>query len=126
MDFSLQLGYNYDLFHFFNELISHGVFLFFTIWYIRFITYATKIVTLQLHYVLSTCLPNNNKCTYTYLPPKEKLSSTTDFYVSDCKQHWQLKNHPTSNSKSPMTSNCKKWMIFCVCKICIKKLYIDI
>jgi len=58
---SLLLGYNYDLFHFFNELISHGVFLFFTI---RLVTYATKIVTLQLHYVPSTYLPNNNKCTY--------------------------------------------------------------
>jgi hypothetical protein len=51
-------------FIFFNELISHGVFLFFTIWYIRLFTYATKIVTLQLHYVLNTYLPNNNKCTY--------------------------------------------------------------
>jgi len=61
---SLLLGYNYDLFHFFNELISHGVFLFFIIWYIHLVTYATKIVTLQLHYALSTYLPNNNKCIY--------------------------------------------------------------
>jgi len=61
---SLQLGYNYDLFHLLNELISHGMFLFFTIWYIRLVTYATKIVTLQLHYVPSTYLPKNNKCTY--------------------------------------------------------------
>jgi hypothetical protein len=54
----------YDFLFFFNELIFHGVFLFFTIWYICLVTYATKIVTLQLHCVHSTYLPNNNKCIY--------------------------------------------------------------
>jgi hypothetical protein len=46
---SLQFSCNYDLAHPSIELISHGVFLFFTTLYICLVAHATKIVTLQLH-----------------------------------------------------------------------------
>ncbi len=110
---------------FFNELISHGVFLFFTIWYIRLFTYATKIVTLQLHYVLNTYLPNNNKCTY--IPTNRRKTIIYNLFLCFWLQATlATKNHPTSNNKSPMTFNCKQWMIFCICKICINQLYTHI
>ncbi len=48
---SFQLGCNYDLFHLFNKLIFHDVFVFFTTLYICLVTHVTKIVTLQLHKV---------------------------------------------------------------------------
>jgi hypothetical protein len=53
---SLQLRYKYDLLHPFNELIYHGVFIFITTPYICLVVYATKVITLQLHYVSNTYL----------------------------------------------------------------------
>jgi hypothetical protein len=41
-----QLGCNYELFHFFNRLNFHDVFVFFTKSYIHLVAHATKIITL--------------------------------------------------------------------------------
>ncbi len=43
----------------------------------------------------------------TFLPIEEKQSSTIDFYVFGCKQHWQLKTtqHQITSHQWPLIAN---------------------
>ncbi len=56
----LSISCDYDLFHVFDRLIFHDIFVFFTTSYIHLIAHTTKVVRLQLHKVC--VLPSN----YTY------------------------------------------------------------
>ncbi len=89
---SLQLSCNYDLSHPSIELISHGVFLFFTTLYICLVAHATKIVTLQLHQVPKLPIAQVGTQQYepldTYLPVYGK---TRIYYVDNQRIHLKFR-----------------------------------